>query len=53
MGSGSGSGTTDSGSGSTSAADAGDVQLRGMAAMGQTDEAYKQAYRDCMKGRGF
>ena len=48
-----GSGTTGASSGSTSAADAGDAQLRGMSAMGQTDEAYKQAYRDCMKGRGF
>jgi hypothetical protein len=30
-----------------------DVQLRGMAAAGASDEAYRQAYRDCMKARGF
>jgi hypothetical protein len=29
------------------------TQLRGMAAAGQTGEAYKQAYRDRMKQRGF
>ena len=32
---------------------AADVQLRGMASVGQADEGYRQAYRDCMKGRGF
>jgi hypothetical protein len=30
-----------------------DVQLRGMAPAGRTDDAYRQAYRDCMKSRGF
>jgi hypothetical protein len=25
----------------------------GMAAAGQSDPAYQQAYRDCMKRRGF
>jgi len=27
--------------------------LSGMAAAGQSDAAYQQAYRDCMKSRGF
>jgi hypothetical protein len=44
------SGTTGS---SVSGSSAGETQLRGMAAAGQTDESYKQAYRDCMKNRGF
>jgi hypothetical protein len=30
-----------------------EVPLRGMAPVGATDEAYRQAYRDCMRGRGF
>jgi hypothetical protein len=30
-----------------------DVQLRGMAPIGTTDEAYRRGYRDCMRGRGF
>jgi hypothetical protein len=30
-----------------------EVQLRGMAPVPTTDEAYRQAYRDCMRGRGF
>jgi len=49
--SGSTSGTGSSVSGSTSAGV--DAQLRGMAAAGRTDDAYNQAYRDCMKSRGF
>jgi hypothetical protein len=28
-------------------------QLRGMAPIGQSDEFYRQAYRDCMRSRGF
>lgn len=32
---------------------AGEQQLRGMAAAGETNPAYKIAYRDCMKQRGF
>jgi hypothetical protein len=44
----------DSGSSaSPSTAGDGEAQLRGMAAAGQSDEAYKQAYRDCLKVRGF
>jgi hypothetical protein len=31
----------------------GDVQLRGMGASGASDAAYQQAYRDCMRRRGF
>jgi hypothetical protein len=38
---------------SGSASGSGDAQLRGMASVGQTDEAYKQAYKDCMKEKGF
>jgi hypothetical protein len=38
---------------SGSAGSSSDAQLRGMAAAGQTDEAYKQAYKDCMKQKGF
>ena len=30
-----------------------DTRLGGMAATGHTDEVYKQAYRDCITGRGF
>jgi hypothetical protein len=30
-----------------------DVGLRGMAAAGQDNTAYQQAFRDCMKARGF
>jgi hypothetical protein len=51
MGTGS-TGTSGSVGGSASGG-AADAQLRGMAAVGQTDDGYKQAYRDCMKGRGF
>ncbi|HEY3064773.1 MAG TPA: hypothetical protein VGL09_03225 [Methylomirabilota bacterium] len=43
------SGSMSSGSGSS----ASDAQLRGMASAGQNDSAYQQAYRDCMKQRGF
>lgn len=39
-----GTGTTDTAS---------DPLLRGIAAAGQTDAAYQQAYKDCMKRRGF
>jgi hypothetical protein len=46
------SGTT-SGAMSGSASGGADAQLKGMASVGQSDEAYAQAYRDCMKGRGF
>jgi hypothetical protein len=66
MGSGStaaGSGTTGSGtttgSGSTgtssgiSGSPSGDERLQGMAAAGHSDQAYQQAYRDCMQRRGF
>lgn len=39
----------------TGRARAGDaeVPLRGMAAAGVSDEAYRRAYRECMKARGF
>ena len=33
--------------------DAADAQLSGMADRGTTDSAYKTAYQDCMKQRGF
>jgi hypothetical protein len=46
----SGSGDTPSASPRTSAADA---RLTGMAATGHGSAAYQQAYRDCMKERGF
>jgi hypothetical protein len=54
---GTGAGTT--GIGATAAGGAGgpaygsEVQLRGMASAGAGDDAYRQAYRDCMKARGF
>lgn len=46
----SGAGDTPSASPRTSAADA---RLNGMAATGHGSAAYQQAYRDCMKERGF
>jgi hypothetical protein len=46
------SGTTSGGT-SGSASSRADAQLQGMASVGQNDEGYAQAYRDCMKGRGF
>jgi hypothetical protein len=52
VGAGTGSGTS-SGTMSGSAAGGADAQLQGMASVGQSDDAYAQAYRDCMKGRGF
>ena len=30
-----------------------EVQLRGMASAGVSDEAYRRAYQECMKARGF
>jgi hypothetical protein len=30
-----------------------EAQLLGMASAGAADDAYRQAYRDCMKARGF
>jgi hypothetical protein len=30
-----------------------EARLRGMAPGGEHDDAYRQAYRDCMSGRGF
>jgi hypothetical protein len=30
-----------------------DSQLQGMASTGANDSAYQQAYRDCMRRRGF
>jgi hypothetical protein len=47
----SGSGATGSstGAGNTSA----DAGLSGIAQAGQSDAAYQQSYRECMKGRGF
>jgi hypothetical protein len=44
---------TTSGAMSGSASGGADAQLQGMASVGQSDEAYSQAYRACMKGRGF
>jgi hypothetical protein len=38
-------------SGSTSTA--GDPQLRGIASSGAADPAFQEAYRDCMRRRGF
>lgn len=58
----SGSGTMSSGtSGSTGSAGgsmssgstSSDAALQGMAAAGAGDQTYQQAYRDCMKRRGF
>jgi hypothetical protein len=49
--SGSTSGPSVSGGASTSTG--ADATLRGMAGSGQSDPAYQQAYRDCMKRRGF
>ena len=46
----SGSGDSPSASPRTSAADA---RLNGMAAAGHGSAAYQQAYRNCMKARGF
>ncbi len=43
------SGSTSGATGSTSV----DSTLLGMAAVGADDQAYQQAYRDCMKRRGF
>src|SRR5439155_11230497 len=43
------SGRTSGATGSTSV----DSTLLGMAAVGADDQAYQQAYRDCMKRRGF
>jgi hypothetical protein len=37
----------------TSSASTSDQLSRGMAAAGQSDPAFKRAYMDCMKGRGF
>jgi hypothetical protein len=31
----------------------GDARLGGMAPAGTTNEAYRQAYRDCMRSRGY
>ncbi len=57
---GTGAGTTSGGasetisSGSRASSGAGaDAQLRGRAAAGLADEAYQQAYRNCMTSRGF
>jgi hypothetical protein len=30
-----------------------DSSLQGIAAAGKSDPAYQQAYRDCLKSRGF
>jgi hypothetical protein len=38
---------------STSAGSDSDAQLQGISSAHAGDAAYKQAYRDCMKGRGF
>jgi hypothetical protein len=38
---------------SSGGAATGDVQLRGMGASGASDAAYQQAYRDCMRRRGY
>jgi hypothetical protein len=47
-------GTTSGTSGGSGATASGaDAQLQGMAAAGQSDQAYQQAYRDCMKRLGF
>jgi hypothetical protein len=45
--------TTGTPSGTSSASSAPDALSRGMAAAGQSDPAFKQAYMDCMKRRGF
>lgn len=51
--------TNPSGSGTSSSSMSGasgpatDQQLQGMAAAGLSNEMYKQAYRDCMRSRGF
>jgi hypothetical protein len=50
---GTGSGTDTMGGAGSAASDASDPLLRGMAAAGAGDPAYQQAYRDCMRRRGF
>ena len=41
-------------SGSSVTSDSGaDSSLKGLAAAGKSDPAYQQAYRDCLKRRGF
>jgi len=37
----------------SSGSTASDAALQGMAAAGAGDQTYQQAYRDCMKRRGF
>jgi hypothetical protein len=39
--------------GGASASGSGDPLLKGIASAGASDAAYQQAYRDCMKRRGF
>jgi hypothetical protein len=50
---GTGAGTTSGGLSGMRSGGAADVQLRGLSSAGMADEAYKRAYRDCMKARGF
>lgn len=48
-----GTGASGSTSGGVSGSASADQQLQGMASSGANDPAYQQAYRDCMKRRGF
>jgi cellulose 1,4-beta-cellobiosidase len=48
-----GSTSSSTSSGGASASVSGDAQLKGIASAGLSDPAYQQAYRDCMKRRGF
>ena len=50
---GTGAGATATGSVGTGATASGDAQVSGMAAAGQNDAAYQQAYRDCMRRQGY
>jgi hypothetical protein len=46
-------GATTGGGATTPGGGSSDQQLQGMAAAGQSDPAYQQAYRECLQRRGF
>jgi hypothetical protein len=48
-----GGGTTGTMPGGSAVTGPSDPMLQGMAAAGANDPAYQQAYRDCMRRRGF
>ena len=50
---GSTSGGSTLGSSTPGSTASGDAQMKGMASAGASSPAYQQAYRDCMKKRGF